>query len=200
MYYDKYPIGHPRKKMIRPEVFNEKWFGLIKCKIVAPWGLYIPVLPTKLNCGKGRYQKLIFPLCKTCAEMNNQNGKCTHNDEERAILDTWSTEEVKLALSKGYCILRIYEVWDFYHSTLLFKNYIKKFMQLKLQSSEFGGSKKEYIAEIKRKMGIELDESRIQKNPVIRCISKLCMNSLYGKFAYTHKYSVHMVIMIVFFS
>lgn len=180
MYYDKYPLGHPKQKIIRPTTFNDEWFGLIKCKITPPRGLYIPVLPTKLKCGSGD-EKLVFTLCKTCTELNNQSHTCHHNDEERSILNTWSTEEVKLALSKGYRILTIYEVWDFESTTTIFKNYIEKFIKLKLQSSGFSGDEKEYIAKIKRKMNIELNEWELQENPVIQTISKLCMNSLYGE-------------------
>ena len=43
-YYQKYPIGHPTK-ILSPEKYDKFWYGLIKCKVVPPKGLYHPVLP-----------------------------------------------------------------------------------------------------------------------------------------------------------
>ena len=51
----KIPIGHPE---IITEGFTDtqQYEGLIKCKILPPRGLYIPVLPVKMN------NKLLFTL------------------------------------------------------------------------------------------------------------------------------------------
>lgn len=43
----------------------------------------------------------MFPLCRTCAEIM-QKSPCAHNDDERAIVGTWVSEELKLAKKKGY--------------------------------------------------------------------------------------------------
>jgi hypothetical protein len=101
----KIPIGHPQ---IVTEGFTDiqQYEGLIKCKILPPRGLYIPVLPVKMN------NKLLFPLCRTCSE-NQQQKPCQHNDEERSLKGTWVTDELKKALEKGYVVQRIYEVWQF---------------------------------------------------------------------------------------
>jgi hypothetical protein len=48
-----------------------KWYGLIKCEILPPKGLYHPVLPVK-NKTKSGGAKLAFPLCQVCAKLNNQ--------------------------------------------------------------------------------------------------------------------------------
>ena len=42
------------------------YFGLIKAKILPPCGLLPPVLPIKIN------NKLMFPLCRTCATNESQ--------------------------------------------------------------------------------------------------------------------------------
>lgn len=101
----EYPIGHPE---IISENFdmNQNYFGLVKCKILAPRELYIPVLPSRIN------GKLLFPLCKTCAE-SKSGDKCRHNDDQRAIDGTWCTLEVDHALKRGYKIITIYEVWHY---------------------------------------------------------------------------------------
>ena len=105
-YYQKYPISHPTK-IHNPEKYCKSWYGLIKCKVVPPRKLYHPVLPQWIKVDS--YEKLVFTLCKTCAETRNQN-KCKHTDTQRSFIGTWTTDEVSKALEKGYKILRIYEV------------------------------------------------------------------------------------------
>ena len=83
----KIPLGHP-------EIITEKFDsidnneGLIKCKILPPKELYIPVLPARCN------GKLMFSLCRSCSEAYLTT-KCKHFDEERAFTGTWVTDEVK---------------------------------------------------------------------------------------------------------
>ena len=98
-FFKEYPVGHP-VKIYNPKSYNPKWFGFIQCKIEAPGGLYHPVLPVRLR------DKLLFPLCWTCA-ITQQQEKCTHLPDERALTGTWCTNEIALALRKGYCILEI---------------------------------------------------------------------------------------------
>ena len=63
----RYPVGHPR---LITENFGDitQYFGLIKCKVLPPEGLYFPVLPVKM------LGKLFFPLCKQCV-VDNTNFK-----------------------------------------------------------------------------------------------------------------------------
>ena len=177
MRYDRYPLSHPKTKIMNPAVFSHEWFGLIKCRILPPNRLYIPMLPVKVTQINSQYEKLLFPLCRTCSIQHNKSS-CTHSSDLRALIGTWSTEEIKLAIEKGYKILDIYEVWDFDSTTDLFAKYIDNFMRLKLESSPHGNSNEEYAAEMKEKLGIELDLSKIKVNHVLRSISKLCMNSV----------------------
>ena len=89
-HYQTYPIGHPTK-IFNPEKYDRSWYSLIKCKVVPPKGLYHPVLPQRIKVDS--YEKLVFTLCKVCAETRNQN-KCEHSDDERSCTGTWTTEEV----------------------------------------------------------------------------------------------------------
>ena len=139
-YYEKYPIGHSTK-IFNPEKYDKSWYGLIKCKVVAPKGLYHPVLPQRIKVDS--YEKLVFTLCKACAETRNQN-KCEHSDNERSFIGTWTTDEVSTAIEKGYKVLRTYEVWHFDKTTDdLFKGYIRRFMKIKLESSKYDFKTKE---------------------------------------------------------
>ena len=105
-YYKKYPIGHPTK-IFNPKKHDRSWYGLIKCKMIAPRKLYHAVLPQRIKVDN--YEKLIFTLCKRCAETRNQN-KCDHSDNERSFIGTWTTDEVNEAIKKGYKVLETYEV------------------------------------------------------------------------------------------
>ena len=47
-YYQKYPIGHPTK-IFNSVKYDKSWYALIKCKVLAPHGLYHPVLPQRIK-------------------------------------------------------------------------------------------------------------------------------------------------------
>lgn len=54
-----YPVGHP--EIIKSNFSHiTSYCGIVKCKILTPRDLYIPLLPVRIN------NKLLFPLCKTC--------------------------------------------------------------------------------------------------------------------------------------
>ncbi|KAK7598318.1 hypothetical protein V9T40_006553 [Parthenolecanium corni] len=178
MYYDYYPIGHPRK-ILRPSKYDQKWFGIIKCKVLPPKDLYIPVLPVRVKMDKA--EKLVFPLCIKCSE--NQQPVCNHTDIERQFIGTWSTVEVSKAIEMGYQLKEMYEVWDFDKSADLWKGYVTAFMKIKLETSPHNyPSNEAYVKDIEEKMGIKLDIDKITPNPGKRAVSKLCLNSLWGKF------------------
>ena len=182
-YYKKYPIGHP-VKIHNPKKYSKtSWYGLIKCKVLAPRTLYHPVLPQRIKVDS--YEKLVFTLCKKCAETRNQN-KCDHSDNERSFIGTWTTDEVSKAVEKGYKVLRVYEVWHFAKSTdTLFKGYIRRFMKIKLESSKYDFKTKEDEATFKAKIkdSLDIDVEKFEFNAGLRSIAKLCLNSLWGKFS-----------------
>ena len=180
-YYQKYPIGHPTK-IFNPEKHDRSWYGIIKCKMIAPRKLYHAVLPQRIKVDN--YEKLIFTLCKRCAETRNQN-KCDHSDNERSFIGTWTTDEVNEAIKKGYKLLETYEVWNFDKtSDDLFKGYIRRFMKIKLESSKYDFKTKEEETNFKLKIKeiLDIDIEKFEFNAGLRSISKLCLNSLWGKF------------------
>ena len=192
-HYQKYPIGHPTK-IFNPDKHDKSWYGLIKCKVVPPRNLYHPVLPQRIKVvhkergGKKKkcteYEKPIFTLCKAYAKKTSQN-ECKHSDDERSFIGTWTTDEVNKALEKGYKVLKTYEVWHFGKSTDdLFKSYVRRFMKIKLESSKYDFKTKEeetnFKLKIKKSLDIDIEKSRF--SACLRSISKLCLNSLWGKF------------------
>ena len=174
--------------MGHPEIITENfadistYFGLIKCTVLPPNGLFHPVLPYRTE------NKLMFPLCKTCADTLNQN-PCTHSDEERAILGTWCHVELMKAIEKGYEVLKIHEVWHWEQTTdKLFKEYVDMFLKIKQEASGYpedcvtDEQKQRYIEEYYQHEGIRLDPNKIEYNPGLRALAKLALNSLWGMY------------------
>ena len=54
----------------------------------------------------------MFPLCSVCANTMNQ-GSCTHSDEERCIIGSCLTDEVRKALDIGYGLVEVFEFWEY---------------------------------------------------------------------------------------
>ena len=186
--YSSYPVGHPEVITTNFQDISQ-YFGIAKVQILPPRGLYHPVLPF-------RSDKLKFALCKTCSENETQK-KCTCSDSNRAFIGTWCTPEIQKAVEKGYVILTIYEVyhWDntsTYDSTSksggLFSEYINSFLKLKQEASGWplwcknDQDKELYIKNYHEKEGILLEAHKINKNPGLRSLAKLCLNSFWGKF------------------
>ena len=187
--YKHYPIGHPKIYVGDECPPLENLEGLVKCTVLPPRDLFHPVLPVKLN------KKLVFPLCATCARVENQN-VCNHIDEERQLIGTWVTVELKKAISKGYTLIKMHEAWHFevvqYDAQSgeggLFSDYINSFLKLKQEASgwpEWCSSEVErnnYIEQFKTREGIQLDRDAICTNPGLRSLAKLMLNSFWGKF------------------
>jgi hypothetical protein len=134
------------------------------------------------NCKLAR--KVGKQTCSVC--YSNRNDECKHSDEARCFTGFWCTNEINKAIEKGYQIIEIYEAWHFENkSNDLWKEYITKFMKIKLETSEFHCSEEEYRNKA-RKLEIEL--GNLEYNPGLRFISKICLNSLWGKFGQVPKY------------
>ncbi|XP_071503405.1 uncharacterized protein [Diadema antillarum] len=196
--YTEFPLGHPT---VITDNFDDigNYFGLVKCMVCPPRQLFHPVLPYRSEEGK-----LLFPLCRTCAN-DKQTTPCDHSDEERALLSTWVSEELKKAVELGYKIVDIYEVWHYPRKTKynpetkkggLFSEYIDLFLKVKQESSGWPSeclsetdllnadileARKNYIDSYEKKEGVLLDESKIEKNGGLRAVSKICLNSFWGK-------------------
>ena len=228
MYYCKFPIHKP-VIISKPNYYDKNWFGLVYCKVLAPRGLYLPVLPYKQKTKQAH--KLLFGLCRSCmgkvnekcthfktnqdnircsisctvkkceackAERkrvkenckdcyNYRNEDCNHTDRDRAFTGFWTTVELEEAIKVGYKIEEIYEVHQFKEtSSELFKDYIKSFLKIKLETSKFNCTEEEYRKEALDNYGIQLKD-KLEYNSGLRYSSKLAMNALYGKFGQNSK-------------
>lgn len=182
--YGKFPIGHPEviTEHFKP-IESQPYHGLIKCTVIPPNNLLHPVLPTKDS-------KLMFHLCDSCAMARAD--MCDHSDKARQFTGTWPTCELYKALEMGYKVVDIIEV---YHYTRwsqgpdgMFVGYINSFLKTKQEASGWPewvkteDQKDQYICEYENHEGIRLDPKKIEKNPGLRSLSKLCLNSFWGKF------------------
>ncbi|XP_041361018.1 uncharacterized protein LOC121377177 [Gigantopelta aegis] len=187
--YCQYPVGHPEiiHKDFKP---LDQYFGIAKVKVAPPRKLYHPVLPYRSN------GKLKFPLCRTCSDQELQT-PCHHSDEERNITGTWCIPEILKAMEKGYQVITVYEVYHWPETTQynpttrdggLFAEYINTFLKLKQEASGWpewcltDEDKDQYIRQYRDKEGVQLDKDKITKNPGLRSLAKLCLNSFWGKY------------------
>lgn len=196
--YSKMAVMHPQillgediSNVVGPNFDLTNVEGLIVCKILPPRDLFLPVLPVKMH------QKLMFALCRTCLE-NLEQRDCPHElEEERALIGTWVIDEVKEAVSMGYRILSISEIWHYSevsqydranHTGGIFAPYIDTWFTLKTLASDYPPectteeTRAAYVARCEEREGIKLDRSKICKNPGLRSVAKICLNSLWGKF------------------
>ena len=179
--------GHPR--IIRCDFQSiENYFGIAKIQILPPRALYHAVLPVKMN------GKLCFPLCMKCCKSKNPN-PCQCREVDRMLHGSWTTVEILKAIEKGYVVKRIHEVfhWDTVSSMEtndgLFSEFVDTFLKIKQESSDWPDwvitdtDKEKYIEDYFTHEGIRLSPENIKANPGLRSISKLFLNSLWGKFA-----------------
>ncbi|KAF4529260.1 hypothetical protein B566_EDAN017701 [Ephemera danica] len=189
--YKKYPVGHPSVFVGQdcPQLVDIE--GFIHFKILPPQNLFHPVLPAKIH------NKLMFVLCFKCAEALNPE-ECDHTDAERALLGTWVSDEVKKAVEMGYKIIEMYEVWQYQTVQFnpetqeegLLSSYINKFLKIKVEASGWPASvdqndkdsKQKNIADFYERETVELEYVKIEKNPGIRSVSKICLNCLWRFF------------------
>jgi hypothetical protein len=144
--------------------------------VLPPRNILFPVLPYRTD-------KLTFPLCRACAD-GQIRIRCLHSDEERSLTGVWATPELGKALEQGYKVLEIFEVYHYpQRQDMMFAEYINKFLGLKVESSGWPSWAKtdeqraEYVAEFFRREAVQLDPTKIEKNPGLRMIAKLCLNS-----------------------
>ena len=189
--YGIYPIQHPRVISNVDHVDVSQYFGLAKVTVQPPYGLYHPVLPWR---SRG---KLTFPLCRTCVEeemskpLLDRCTVCPHTPEQRQMTGTWCTPELDEAVTQGYTIVKIHEVWHFPENqrrTRLFAPYVNTWLKIKTEASGYPhwattpADKATFRDNYLEREGIALDETQMVKNPGRKATAKLMLNSFWGKF------------------
>ena len=164
--------------------------GIVRCTVLPPRDLFHPVLPYRVQ------GKLLFGLCRSCCETFSQ-AECTHDlPADREFVGAWVSCELRKALEKGYLVTNVSEIWQFRVTRFdprtrqggLFAEYINSFLKLKQEASGWPSeclddeSKEQYLRKYEKTEGIVLDKNNIARNPGLRSVAKLCLNSFWGKF------------------
>ncbi|KAL3100286.1 hypothetical protein niasHT_020888 [Heterodera trifolii] len=199
-YDTNYPIGVPT--IVRPssEEMIVNWTkpkdleyrGIYRVRVIPPRGLQIPVLPTKID------ERLLFSCCHRCAasfrkSVTRCTHKCNHSEKERAYTGNYTHIELEKALEMGYVIDRFWRAWHYEEwSDQIFKGYVES--SGFPDGTETPEQKQQYIGEYRRIYSVELDLGRIKKNPGLRFIAKLMLNSLWGKFSMRNQLGSNKVI------
>ena len=180
------PIYNPEPilEFSEEDLITVPYRGLIKCTILPNRSLKLPVLGINIRGG------LYYGNCLTCIKEANQN-ECDHeNISDRAISGTWTTEEVKLAISKGYRILECHEVWHWEEwDSTLYTDYVKTFLRGKITSGGFPPhvvteeDKLTYCRQVSKDVDREITVDEVQYNPARRLLNKLMLNVSWGKLA-----------------
>ena len=187
--------------MKEPKILTDKfedishYFGIAKIKFYSQKAYITLCFHKKIN------GKLLFTLCSTCAEQQTQK-TCTCSDDKRCLIGTWCTPEIQKAVEKGYVVKKVYEIyhWDetsqFNKETGeggLLASYVNMFLKIKQEASgwpewvQTDDDRTKYLADYAKSEGIELDPDSISKNPALRSIAKLILNSFWGKFGQNMK-------------
>ncbi|PIC12835.1 hypothetical protein B9Z55_028194 [Caenorhabditis nigoni] len=146
--------------------------GLIYCDALPPRDCALPVLPHR---GNG---KLLFPLCSTCASTKNPPPKCPHtNVSDRYLTGVWCHDELNLAISEGYTILRYHEVWNWPAEAWFRGGFFESFMKplLKMKHAASGWprpdmstqEKQAHVDSILENDGVELSVDSVVANPAL---------------------------------
>ena len=80
-------------------------------------------------------EEISLPLCTRCTEeMINEN--CTHTDDERCLIGTYTHVELRKAVELGYKLKKVYTIWHWSEWTnSIFKPYVQKFFKVKEEVS-----------------------------------------------------------------
>ncbi len=188
------PTGKPEITMYPDAdiVARTRKLGIVKCRIVPPPRLYAPFLGYKAESRivQNSYE-VIYGLCRVCME-NRVDRSCDHNDDERSFTGTWTISEVKYALTLGYRIQFVTEIWEYSgKSHLIFKDFIVPFIKAKILAKKDGIVNEdgtftvegEQVAHYLFQMtGKRVLPEEFKDAPVDRSTTKVMINSVYGKF------------------
>jgi DNA polymerase type B, organellar and viral len=185
-------IVHPVDYKVDKEVL-----GVIKCTLECPSNLYAPFLGYKVPsriCSQS--YEVLYGTCRLCMELRCV--QCTHSLEERVFTGTWTLVEIDYALSLGYKIHNVLEVWEYEHNnTELFKEFMVPFIVWKtcckrsglVENDEFtpkGAQTAQWLESLTHKPCTPTD---FVNAPSKRNVAKLIMNSFYGKWGQRSQWS-----------
>ena len=152
-------IGKELKEIVVSEdtlVFrNQQLYGLIFLSIEAPKDLEFPFLSHRIKDSIS-----VAALCKTCAK-DQTLSICNHKGMQKFITGNYTTQEINYALSLGYKIQQIYEVWHWAKKAPIYKTFMQLLLRKKVMYSGFPddhkteSEKEAYCSSVNRKLNLK---------------------------------------------
>lgn len=151
---------------IQEKIENRTYRGIVRCRIRPNTSDRIGLLPQKSN------DRLMFTV--------------------EPQVGCWTHDELYLAMDNGYVVEQVYETHEFAEedmSVTLFRSYVEFFLRMKIEAEGWpkenmtSEEQEEYCNEWYVNNG-NMARPRpryIRKNPGLRYIAKICLNSLWGK-------------------
>lgn len=171
------------------EKLESERLGIIKCRVLPPEQLYAPFLGYHVDSMLNSSYEVIYGLCRVCME-SRFDDSCPHSPDERSFCGVWTLNEIRYAMSIGYQVLHITELWEYEgKSNMIFKDFIVPLIKTKIISRATGLVNNEQftsegleVAQYLSEMGQEVHPPDFKNAPVDRNVTKLMLNCLYGKF------------------
>ena len=98
-------------------------------------------------------------------------------------------------MRKGYRVVFFYRAWHYNEwSSTLFKEYVRTFVKLKVESSNFpqtlltNEDKQQWAKTYEERLGIKIDLDNVKFNSGMRHIAKILLNSLVSYFFTLNKF------------
>ena len=157
-YYKDMPVGLPTWS----DTFDfDKDFGFVEVDIECPKDLYLPVLPEKKS------GKLVFDL----------------ENKKQAV---YTSIELNEAVNMGYKITKVYQALKFEKDNNIFKSYVGGLLQKKVEATGSDHLNDDdlnvFLEEHKKRFNLDIKKEDLIKNPGMRALMKIQLNSLWGKF------------------
>uniref|UniRef100_A0A914HQI3 DNA-directed DNA polymerase n=1 Tax=Globodera rostochiensis TaxID=31243 RepID=A0A914HQI3_GLORO len=128
--------------------------------------------------------------------------KCRHSSEERAILGTFTSIELKKALELGYRVIHFYRAYHFEaFDTQLFKGYVRMFLKIKVEASGWPAEvkteeeKRVFIAIMEEWQKILQDDKLETSEPIMLKDKKTMRVSIKKKEAFVVEHRVSNIIL-----
>ena len=159
--------------------------GAAQVSILAPSNLMFPFLMFRAQNGQ-----TYNTLCKMCCETHKT--KCSHNDEQRALIGCYMLSELTYAMELNYKLMHIFECHVYKKSSYLLTDFVKILTSLKTKHSKvwetmpISETRESYSSYLNTKMGLEgplqITPLNAHYNASKRLFYKLAQNSFFGKF------------------
>jgi hypothetical protein len=163
---------------------DTKIYGTMLVTILPPKKLFKPFLLYRTSDNR-----VVNTLCRTCAE--KQQKRCTHVDNDRALISSYFISEIEFALTLGYSLISVHECHCYYNADFILKDFVKFLSFQKIRHSNIlkfcrtKDEKNQYLDYLNKRMDFtnyKLNLTNVSVNEQKKQFYKYMANSFFGKF------------------